>query len=175
MLQYVIFFAVLIFYVLRFVSNQRKQQEEARRRQSQLPPNNPPEKTDAPPIPTNQPQPRTIDEILKEMHRRVETQTKPYAKQVTQKQRVEKTHAVKEVPKQQPKIQAKKEPTPFLTEEYSAYKIEEAKVPANMAADFIRQGELADVYNVPKKESSQTKFNVRDAIIASIILNRLEW
>lgn len=176
-MQYLIFAAVLIFYILRFISNQRKQQEEARRRQSQ-PPTNPPEKTAVPETPrvsNDQPQPRTIDDILKEMHRRVETQTKPYAKPVTPRQPVEKTSPVKAVPKQQSKTQEKKEPKPFLTEEYSAYKIEEAQVPANMATDFIRQGELGDVYNLPKKKPVLVNFNARDAVIASIILNRLEW
>jgi hypothetical protein len=173
-IQYLIFFAVIIFYVLRFVSNQKKQQEEARRRKNQLPPNASPEKVTAPETPNEPSQPRTIDEILKEMHRRVETQSKPYAKPVIQKQPVKKPSPVKEVPKQ-PGIQEKREPTPFLTEEYSAYKIEEAKVPANMAADFIRQGELGDVYNLPKKKPSLSNFNVRDAVVASIILNRLEW
>jgi hypothetical protein len=177
--QYIFIIAAVILYAFRFFQKQKKEQEEAQRRRGQVPPKRPaaaPTVEDVPPS-GNQPQPKTIDEILKEMHRRIETQNKPYAKPATPEKPVKKILTKKEPPpKPQPRVPEKKEPAPFLSEELSAYTIEGARTPANMAEDFIKQGELTDVYNVTeKKQKPLPKFNLRDAVIASVVLNRPEW
>ncbi|HYV95179.1 MAG TPA: hypothetical protein VE978_25615 [Chitinophagales bacterium] len=179
-MQWIAFVLAIIVLIYRFISKQKREQEEAERRRRQIPPNTPATTTSTTttenPENGDKPQPKTIEEILREMHRRVETQSKPYAKPVAQRPVSQKPAAKKEAPKPLPKVHAKKEPEPFLTEEYSAYKIEEAKIPANMAEDFIKQGQLSDIYNVPKKKySALNNFNLQDAVVAQIILQRPEW
>lgn len=177
-MQWIVFILPIVFYLIRFILKQRSEAEEAERRRRQAPPNPSTSATTATqnPAPEDKPQPKTIEEILKEMHRRVETQSKPYAKPLVQTPAHKKHMPQPEAIKPQPKVKEKKEPEPFLTEEYSAYKIEEAKIPANMAADFIKQGQLVDIYNQPKKIPSILKnFNLQDAVVAQIILERPEY
>jgi hypothetical protein len=177
-MQYLFIAIIIIVYVLRFLYKQKKEQEEAARRRGQVPPTMPapPTSEDTIPPPINQPQPKTIDEILKEMHRRIETQGKPFAKPAIPQKTVRKVEAKKEPAKPQPRAPEKKEPAPFLTEEYSAYHIEGQKTPSNMAEDFIKKGQLTDVYNEPKRTPKLLpKFNLQDAVIASVVLERPEW
>jgi hypothetical protein len=180
-MQYIFIVLAIVFYIVRFINKQKKEQAEAARRRQQIPSAPPVSPSTTTPSVIELPQPKTIDEILKEMHRRVETQNKPFAKPSPPQQKTkykpvqkapQKTGPVKSPAKQQ----EKKEPAPFLTEEYSAYAIAAQKVPENMAEDFIKQGELTDIYNVTEKRSSRKlRFDLRDAVVASIVLTRPEW
>ncbi|MEO5674096.1 MAG: hypothetical protein ABIQ74_05570 [Chitinophagales bacterium] len=175
-MQYVLIVLAIIFYIVRFILKQKKEQEEAERRRQQIPSNIPPvtlsPDSTADAAPYQEPQPKTIDEILREMHRRVETRNKPYAKPVEARQIIQKPEIKKEYVKPIRKALEKKEPAPFLTAENAAYEIE---VQRNMREDFIRQGELTDIHNQQKKSSGLKNFNVRDAVIGQIILQRPEW
>ncbi len=168
-MQYIFIAVAIIFYIVRFISKQKKEQQEAERRR-QATSNVPGPNTEAEPTLARQQQPKTIDEILTEMHRRVETQSKPYAAPSSPL-----TAATKPIRKEAPKPVmplVKETINEITTSENSAYDLE---IQRNMASDFIKKGELTDVYNTPKKISANGNFNIRDAVIAQIILQRPEW
>src|SRR5438132_3107539 len=108
-MQWIIFVLAIIFYIYRFISKQKREQDEAQRRRQQIPPNASTTSTTVNttsttnPAADTKPQPKTIEEILTEMHRRVETQSKPYSKPVVQRPVFNNPAAQKEIVKPHPK------------------------------------------------------------------------
>jgi hypothetical protein len=173
-MEYVIFFAILLFYIFRTLSKaQKKAKEEAERRRRM--------NEHMAPSPTVPSAPKSLEDVLTEVFREVETKSKPFGDKrtippvLTQKKHERKAaqQPVQQSPKQQ--RPAKKAPTPFLTSDYSAETIEPEGTPSAAMEDFIRKSQVTDAYLRQKKETARMKFSLRDAVIAKIILDRPEW
>ena len=172
-MEYLLFFAVLVFYIFRTLSKaQKKAKEEAARRKMLNEQMATPETVSAP---------KTFQEVMTEVFREVETKSKPYGDKRTMPpvlaQKKYDRKAAQQPVQQKPKQQspAKKAPAPFLTSDYSAETIEPEGTPSAAMEDFIRKAQVTDAYLQQKKEMARVRFNLRDAVIAKIILDRPEW
>ena len=181
-MQYVLFFIILLFYLYRAFSGAQKkakQEAEQRRRANEQNPQ-------PPSAPTQQ---KTLQEVLTEVFRETEMKTKPFGDgrtipPVVQSKKTFEKKPVVQKPvttysqttyssKNQP--QKKKETKPFLTSDYTAETIDPEGTPSAMSKDYIQQTQVADAYLLKEQGSVRYKFDIRNAVIAKIILDRPEW
>ncbi len=125
---------------------------------------------------------KTPEEVLAEVFKNFETKTKPFAQQakpVTAKNNPytrQTTANTVTKPIQKPFVAKKREPVPFLTNDYSAESISPEGTPSHMMEDYIKKSELTDGYSLNSHKSELRKnFNLRQAVIANVILTRPEW
>jgi hypothetical protein len=177
-MQYVVFALIIIFYIYRTFSTAQKKAKEDAERRRRLNPQSPQQQN--PPAP-----PKTIQEVLTEVFRETEMKTKPYGdgrkmpvppqpiKRYEQKPPLQKPGAKPIGQKiQQPK---KKELSPFLTTDYTPQKLEPEGTPSAMSKEYNPITQTSDAYLIKGKDSIRANFNIRDAVIAKIILDRPEW
>jgi len=173
-MQYLFFAAILLFYLYRsFSVAQKKAKEDAERRRIQNPQ-----------IPNQQDTPvpqKSIEQVLTEVFRETEMKTKPYGdgrkrslfeppKKSYEKKPVVQRPAYK--PIQAPK---KKEASPFLTTDYSPELVDAEGTPSAMSKESEGKIQSSDAYRIKGLEGKRINFNIRDAVIAKIILDRPEW
>lgn len=174
--QWIIFLILAGVYIYRYISktNAAAKQEAERRRQQNEKSLKPTEAVEE--------KSKTLEEVLAEVFTDVETKSKPFAKPVTeiQSKKVDKkkhkpnyqfdSQKVKQTPP------SKKQPVPFLTEDFTLETIEPEGTPSQMMEDFIKRSQLTDEMKSEQAHSSIRKnFNLREGIIANIILNRPEY
>lgn len=173
-IKYIIFAIVIIIYAYRAITKTMRNAKEEAERRKKL-------NEEAGKSITTQPSSgKSIDEVLAEVFREVETKTKPFGQLEKPRQQKQKPfHEKKKVQSTAATMPAKpsvtkKEPVPFLTTDYTAQMLEPEGTPSHMMEDYIRKGQLTDVYNV-KEKTTIRKINLREAVIASIVLQRPEW
>ena len=178
-MQYVIFFVILLFYIYRtFSQAQKKAKEKAERRRrtnDQLPQQ---------PVSPNTP--KTLQEVLTDVFRETEMKTKPYGdgRKLPPVTQTKKVYPQVQKPFQQARtatstvktdIGKRKEPQPFLNVDYSPQPLPKEGASTGSMEDFIKHTEVSDAYLIKSKEQRRINFNIRDAVIAKIILDRPEW
>jgi hypothetical protein len=179
-MQYLFFFAILLFYIYRTFSQAQKKAKEdaARRRQTN-------EQQPQQPVPSNQP--KTLQEVLTDVFRETEMKTKPYGDgrklpPVTQPKKVYPQPVQK--PFQQTRtatatvktdIGKKKEAQPFLSVDYTPEPLPKEGASTGSMEDFIKHTQVSDAYLISGQGKRRINFNIRDAVIAKIILDRPEW
>lgn len=172
-MEYLIFFAILLFYIYRtFSQAQKNAKQEAERRRRANEQSSPAEMTTS--------QPKTLEDVLTEVFREVESKSKPYGDKrqmppaVPQRKAEKKKASQVSTQRRQPVAQ-KKDPTPFLTTDYTEETVEPEGTPSTAMQDFIKKTQLSDAYAHAKKNAKPANFNLREAVIAKIILDRPEW
>lgn len=160
---------IIAYFIFQYQQSRKKQQqqEEAKRRASSA------DHTDRK-IPAPEP---TINERMKDIFREIEMKNKPYA-------RPDKTAAPKKIfntsdtpvqkaVKQKP---VKKVPTPFLNVDMTEEEVLPEGTASQMVQDAFAKDQVGNFdYNVIEKKQSASTFNLRQAMIGKIILERPEW
>lgn len=172
-MEYVIFSAIVIFYLYRtFSQAQKRAKQEAERRQRS--------NEQVPREQSANPKQKTLEDVLTEVFREVENKSKPFGEKLPVPQRStrrEKDKRALQAPAAKPKPTKpkKKEPAPFLTTDYTPETVEPEGTPSTSMQDFIKKSQLTDAYAQDRKETARVKFKLRDAVIAKIILDRPQW
>jgi hypothetical protein len=172
-MEYLIFFAILLFYIYRTFSQAQKnakQEAERRRRANEQ----------APPAEMTTPQPKTLEDVLTEVFREVESKSKPYGDKrqippAMPQPKAEKKKASPVSEQWKKPVVKKKDPAPFLTTDYTEETVEPEGTPSTAMQDFIKKTQVSDAYAHAVKGTKPAKFNLREAVIAKIILDRPEW
>ena len=166
-----LFYIVLVigYFIYQFYSaNKRKAQEELKKRR---------EAGGVVETQDKNPSPPTIQERMKEIYREMEMKTKPYARQGEQSKTQPKVKPVsyqKQAEKSRP--QKKKAPEPFLNVDMTTEEVLPEGTPSGMMEDGFEKGKVTNFdYNAARKEIQVTRINLREAMIANVILNRPEW
>ena len=175
-MQYVFFALIILFYLYRtFSTAQKKAREDAERRRKLNP--------QTPQQPNSPELPKTFQDMMTEVFREAEMKTKPYGDGrtmppvVRQKKQYEPRRTFQNPPPKTipPKIQLpkKKEASPFLTTDYTPEILEPEGTPSTMLQEYSKQN--SEAYLIKDQDGNHLRFNIRDAVIAKIILDRPEW
>ena len=156
---------VIAYFIYQFYSaNKRKAQEELKKRR---------EAGGVVETQDKNPSPPTIQERMKEIYREMEMKTKPYARPMDDSKTLPKTKSTS-YQKQRP--QKKKAPEPFLNVDMTTEEVLPEGTPSGMMEDGFEKGKVTNFdYNAARKEIQVTRINLREAMIANVILNRPEW
>ncbi len=173
-MENLIYVAVVIAYFLFQAQQARKaqqRQEEAKRNSG-----NPADSRET----TTQPPKVTMEDRMKEVFREMEMKTSPYArpdKTLIKKQKapVPNPRPSKfEAPKKQPQ---KKQATPFLDVDMTEEELSAEGTPSRMSQqEAFTKGDITSFdYNASRKEKDLLRINLREAMIAKIILERPDY
>jgi hypothetical protein len=175
-MEYIFFAAAIAFYLYRaFTQAQKKAKADTERRR----------KSNEESRPASVPSIPTLEEVLTEVFREAEMKTKPFGEGKTlstDRRKVARQEQKKMLEQSRTPLPAtkkvalkKKTSAPFLTSDYTAETIEPEGTPSQSMQDFIKESQLTDAYALGKKKTPTTTFNLREAVIAKIILDRPEW
>jgi hypothetical protein len=165
-----LFYILLVigYFIYQFyTANKRKAAEELKKRR---------EAGGVVEVQDKNPSPPTMHDRMKEIYREMEMKSKPYARQEEQSKTQPKPKSVsyqKQVEKSRP--QKKKAPEPFLNVDMTTEEVLPEGSPSGMQ-DGFEKGKITNYdYNAARKEEKTTRINLREAMIANVILNRPEW
>ncbi|MCY7409603.1 MAG: hypothetical protein LH473_04965 [Chitinophagales bacterium] len=176
-MEWIFFALAAALYIYRFISKTNKAAaEEAERRKRMN------EETGKSIAELPAERAKTPEEVLAEVFKNFETKTKPFAQQAKPVIAKSNPYTSKTTtntvakPIQKSFAAKKREPVPFLTNDYSAESILPEGTPSHMMEDYIKKSELSDGYTLSDSRSEFKKnFNLRQAVIANVILTRPEW
>jgi hypothetical protein len=166
-----LFYILLVigYFIYQFyTANKRKAQEELKKRREAGGVVETQDKNPAPP---------TMQDRMKEIYREMEMKTKPYARPGEQsKSQAKPKPASYSKQTEKPSPQKKNAPEPFLNVDMTTEEVLPEGSPAGMMQDGFEKGKVTNYdYNAARKEEQKTRINLREAMIANVILNRPEW
>ncbi|MBA2421975.1 MAG: hypothetical protein H0V61_01955 [Chitinophagales bacterium] len=172
-MENLIYVAVVIAYFLYQAQQARKaqQRQEEAKRMSGSP-------ADAE-EPKASPKHITMEDRMKEIFREMEMKTSPYARpdKTANKKLKTPTDIRSPKPVTPQKKQQKKPLTPFLNVDMTEEELSPEGTPSHMSAQetFIKDDITTFDYNASRKERGVRKINLREAMIAKIILERPDY
>jgi hypothetical protein len=161
-LIYILLIVAYLIFQSQMMKKKKEQQEAAKRK----------------PLPganSEAPRPQTVQDRMKEIFREMEM-NKPYSRpQRPIPAKKAQAPASSTAPKPPQKTQ-KKEPKPFLDVDMTKEEVLPEGTPSKMAQDIYEEQKISNYdYNASNKAAIRHKIDLRQAIIANVILNRPNW
>ena len=171
---YILIIVIYLIYQYQVARRKKQQHDEAQKKR------NIPQSTRGNETMTSAKQ--EAEDRMKEIFRQMEMKTKPYARpastQIPSKSRPETKKnipASSPVQKTVPRPLNKKEPEPFLNVDMTQEEVLPEGTPSNMSTDAFEKEKISYDYNASAPVEKKHRIDLRQAMIATVIMNRPEW